>query len=54
MVTSYNHRDWDRLLKGDYAEPPVTPDVAVHRETVKLGALVEPLGYASVPTSPRR
>lgn len=48
MVTSYNHRDWDRLLAGDYSSPPVTPDVAIHRETMKLGNLVEPLGFDAI------
>ncbi|MDH4144312.1 MAG: LLM class flavin-dependent oxidoreductase [Acidimicrobiia bacterium] len=48
MVTSYNHRDWDRLLAGDYSSGPVTPDVAIHRETMKLGDLVEPLGYDAI------
>ncbi len=48
MVTSYNHRDWDRLLAGDYATPPATPDVAIHRETMKLGDLVEPLGFDAI------
>ena len=46
MVTSYNHRDWDRLLLGDYSQPPAKPDVEIHRETVKLGDMVEPLGFA--------
>lgn len=48
MVTSYNHRDWDRLLAEDYSTPPTTPDIDVHRETVKLGDLVEPLGYDAI------
>lgn len=48
MVTSYNHRDWDRLLAGDYGTDPVTPDVAIHRETMKLGDLVEPLGFDAI------
>ena len=48
MVTSYNHRDWDRLLAEDYSNPPATPDVAIHRETMKLGDLVEPLGYDAI------
>jgi alkanesulfonate monooxygenase SsuD/methylene tetrahydromethanopterin reductase-like flavin-dependent oxidoreductase (luciferase family) len=48
MVTSYNHRDWDRLLAGDYDNPPATPDVAIHRETMKLGDMVEPLGYDAI------
>ncbi|MBV9997112.1 MAG: LLM class flavin-dependent oxidoreductase [Caulobacteraceae bacterium] len=45
MVTNYNHRDWDRLLAGDYQQPPATPDAAIHRETILLGEMVEPLGF---------
>lgn len=48
MVTSYNHRDWDRLLAGDYSHGPIRPDVEVHRETMKLGDLVEPLGFDAI------
>lgn len=48
MVTSYNHRDWDRMLADDYAKPAATPDIAVHEETMKLGDLVEPLGFDAI------
>ncbi len=48
MVTSYNHRDWDRLLAGQYDQRPITPDVEIHRETMKLGNLVEPLGFDAI------
>ncbi|MGE3914121.1 MAG: LLM class flavin-dependent oxidoreductase [Hyphomicrobiaceae bacterium] len=48
MVTSYNHRDWDRMLAGDYTRPPLTSDVAIHDETVKLGQMVEPLGFDAI------
>lgn len=48
MVTSYNHRDWDRLLAGDYESEPATADLAIHRETMKLGDLVEPLGFDAI------
>lgn len=48
MVTSYNHRDWDRLLAGDYDHDPLTPDVDIHRETVELGEMVEPLGFDAI------
>ncbi|MGE3650452.1 MAG: hypothetical protein AB7G10_19105 [Reyranellaceae bacterium] len=47
MVTSYNHRDWDRMLAGDYHQPPQTSDIEIHEETMKLGAMVEPLGFVS-------
>jgi alkanesulfonate monooxygenase SsuD/methylene tetrahydromethanopterin reductase-like flavin-dependent oxidoreductase (luciferase family) len=48
MVTSYNHRDWDRLLAGGYESGPAIPDVDIHRETVKLGDMVEPLGFDAI------
>jgi len=48
MVSTYNHRDWDRLLAGDYQRAPETPDVVLHRETMKLGDMVEPLGYDAI------
>ena len=48
MVTSYNHRDWDRMLVGDYGVPPTTSDLEIHRETMKLGNSVEPLGYDAI------
>jgi alkanesulfonate monooxygenase SsuD/methylene tetrahydromethanopterin reductase-like flavin-dependent oxidoreductase (luciferase family) len=48
MVTNYNQRDWDRLLAGDYERAPVTSDDAIHRETVRLGEMVEPLGYDAI------
>lgn len=48
MVTSYNHRDWDRLLAGDYQQNPATSDVDIHRQTVMLGDMVEPLGFDAI------
>ena len=48
MVTSYNHRDWDRMLAGNYQAPPITSDLEIHRETMKLGRMVEPLGFDAI------
>lgn len=48
MVSSYNHRDWDRLLAGEYDRPPDLSDEAIHRETMLLGDMVEPLGFNSI------
>ena len=48
MVTSYNHGDWHRMLAGDYSKPPQVPDLAVHEETMRLGAMVEPLGFDAI------
>ncbi|MGE0383142.1 MAG: LLM class flavin-dependent oxidoreductase [Gammaproteobacteria bacterium] len=48
MVTNYNQLDWDRLLAGRYQEPPAVPDAAIHRETMLLGEMVEPLGFDAI------
>lgn len=48
MVSSYNHKDWERLLAGEYQRPPETLDEAIHRETMALGDMVEPLGFNSI------
>jgi len=48
MVTSYNQRDWDRLLAGDYSRPPQLADATIVDHTIQLGDMVEPLGYDSI------
>src|SRR5438067_12249084 len=48
MVTGYNWEDWDRLLAGDYSRPPTVPDTWHFDNTLRLGELVEPLGYDSI------
>jgi alkanesulfonate monooxygenase SsuD/methylene tetrahydromethanopterin reductase-like flavin-dependent oxidoreductase (luciferase family) len=48
MVTSYNQKDWDRLLAGRYDEPPLESDVEIVDETIRLGDMVEPLGYDAI------
>ncbi|MCH9674824.1 MAG: LLM class flavin-dependent oxidoreductase [Gammaproteobacteria bacterium] len=48
MVTSYNHRDWDRMLAEDYSHAPATPDLDIHRDTMQLGEMVEPLGFDAI------
>jgi alkanesulfonate monooxygenase SsuD/methylene tetrahydromethanopterin reductase-like flavin-dependent oxidoreductase (luciferase family) len=48
MVTNYNQQDWPRLLAADYAREPDISDLAIHTETMKLGELVEPLGYDDI------
>jgi len=48
MVTSYNQPDWPRLMAGDYEHGPATPDHEFVEETLRLGELVEPLGYDSI------
>jgi alkanesulfonate monooxygenase SsuD/methylene tetrahydromethanopterin reductase-like flavin-dependent oxidoreductase (luciferase family) len=48
MVTSHNHRDWDRLLAEDYGRPPQVPDSAIVDASLVMGDMVEPLGYDSL------
>ena len=48
MVTNYNQADWPRLLAGDYGREPEMSDLSIHRETMMLGELVEPLGYDDI------
>jgi alkanesulfonate monooxygenase SsuD/methylene tetrahydromethanopterin reductase-like flavin-dependent oxidoreductase (luciferase family) len=48
MVTGYNQGDWDRLMAGDYDRPPDVPDVVNMDHTLRLGELVEPLGFDSI------
>lgn len=51
MVGSYNHRDWDRLLAGEYDRPPSRSDVDIIDGTISIGDVVEPLGYDSILTT---
>jgi len=48
MVTGYNQGDWDRLMEGDYTRPPEVPDSWHMDNTLRLGELVEPLGFDSI------
>jgi alkanesulfonate monooxygenase SsuD/methylene tetrahydromethanopterin reductase-like flavin-dependent oxidoreductase (luciferase family) len=48
MVTAYNHGDWDRLLGEDYGRAPTVSDVDLIDECLKLGEMVEPLGFDSL------
>lgn len=48
MVTGYNHGDWDRLMEGDYTRGPEVSDASNMDNTLRLGELVEPLGYDSI------
>ena len=48
MVTGYNQGDWDRLMEGDYSRGPDVPDHEQMDNTLRLGELVEPLGYDSI------
>lgn len=48
MVTTYNQRDWDRLLAEDYTRPPEISDVKLVDDTIAYGDLIEPLGFDSI------
>ena len=48
MVTGYNQDDWPRLLAGEYDRPPDVPDHVHMDNTLRLGELVEPLGFDSI------
>ena len=48
MVTGYNQGDWDRLMAEDYERGPDVPDAVQMDNTLRLGELVEPLGYDSI------
>jgi alkanesulfonate monooxygenase SsuD/methylene tetrahydromethanopterin reductase-like flavin-dependent oxidoreductase (luciferase family) len=43
-----NFTDFDRFLAGAYDQPPSVPDAQVYEENLRLGDLVEPLGFDSL------
>jgi alkanesulfonate monooxygenase SsuD/methylene tetrahydromethanopterin reductase-like flavin-dependent oxidoreductase (luciferase family) len=51
MCTSYNHRDWERLMAGDYARSPEVPDPQMTDNALRLGDQIEPLGFDSLWTT---
>ncbi|MBT6274897.1 MAG: LLM class flavin-dependent oxidoreductase [Chromatiales bacterium] len=36
------------MLAGTYEESPVHADLDIHRETIRLGDMVEPLGFDAI------
>ena len=48
MVTGYNQGDWGRLMKEEYARPPVVSDAENMDNTLYMGDLVEPMGFDSI------
>jgi alkanesulfonate monooxygenase SsuD/methylene tetrahydromethanopterin reductase-like flavin-dependent oxidoreductase (luciferase family) len=48
VVFSFNFDDWPRVLAGDWSRPPSTPDAELVRESLRLGSLIEPLGFDSL------
>ena len=43
-----NSQDWERVLAGDYASPPATPDWECVQGALALGDLAEPLGFDGI------
>ena len=43
-----NYRDWERFESGDTARPPDVSDASIYDEELRLGRLVEPLGFDSM------
>jgi alkanesulfonate monooxygenase SsuD/methylene tetrahydromethanopterin reductase-like flavin-dependent oxidoreductase (luciferase family) len=43
-----NYTDWERYERGDWATEPAVPDSQVYAEEMRLGELVEPLGFDSM------
>jgi alkanesulfonate monooxygenase SsuD/methylene tetrahydromethanopterin reductase-like flavin-dependent oxidoreductase (luciferase family) len=48
VVFTFNFEDWARVLANDWARPPLVPDAELVRESLRLGGLVEPLGFDSL------
>ena len=51
MCTSYNHRDWDRLMAEEYSRQPEIPDPVMVDAALRLGDQIEPLGFDSLWTT---
>lgn len=47
-LSAQNADDWDRVLAGDFARPPATPDWACVEAMMALGDLAEPLGFDGI------
>jgi alkanesulfonate monooxygenase SsuD/methylene tetrahydromethanopterin reductase-like flavin-dependent oxidoreductase (luciferase family) len=47
-INTLNTGDWDRVKAKDWSREPVRPDWEAMRNTLKLGDLVEPLGFDSL------
>jgi alkanesulfonate monooxygenase SsuD/methylene tetrahydromethanopterin reductase-like flavin-dependent oxidoreductase (luciferase family) len=43
-----NYTDWERHARGDWETDPEIPDFQIYEEEIKLGSLVEPLGFDSM------
>lgn len=47
-VFAHNSRDWERILRGDLADPPGEPDWKFVQAGLALGDLAEPLGFDGI------
>ncbi len=47
-LASHNSNDWDRVLGGDFSQPPATPDWTCVEGMMALGDLAEPLGFDGI------
>jgi alkanesulfonate monooxygenase SsuD/methylene tetrahydromethanopterin reductase-like flavin-dependent oxidoreductase (luciferase family) len=45
---SHNSYDWERVLAGDFSQPPATPDWECVQATLAIADLAEPLGFDGI------
>jgi len=45
---AHNSHDWERVLAGDFSQPPVTPDWECVQATLAIADLAEPLGFDGI------
>src|SRR5688572_25424717 len=47
-VIATNSLDWERVLAQDWSRPPVESDHSHWDDAIRIGDLVEPLGFDSI------
>ena len=47
-IATMNSRDWERVNANDWSHPPVVPDHEVWNNSIRIGDMVEPLGFDSL------
>jgi alkanesulfonate monooxygenase SsuD/methylene tetrahydromethanopterin reductase-like flavin-dependent oxidoreductase (luciferase family) len=47
-ISAQNSADWERILSGDYSEPPKTPDWQCVEGAMAIADLAEPLGFDGI------
>jgi|HubBroStandDraft_3_1064219.scaffolds.fasta_scaffold00160_9 alkanesulfonate monooxygenase SsuD/methylene tetrahydromethanopterin reductase-like flavin-dependent oxidoreductase (luciferase family) len=45
---AHNSHDWERVLAGDFSQPPATPDWECVQATLEIADLAEPLGFDGI------